>query len=93
MRVEWAGGRAGGMLNQGARPTFGDTGRSLEAHLFGVDADLYGARVRIEWVAHLREIQRFDSPERLRDQLQRDRANAEAALAADANPDRVSSHA
>lgn len=94
VRVEWPGGRAGGMLNQGGRPTFGEAGRTLEAHLFGVDADLYGAPVRIEWVAHLREIQRFDSPERLRDQLQRDRQNAEAALAAaDANPDRVSSHA
>jgi riboflavin kinase / FMN adenylyltransferase len=94
VRVEWAGGRAGGMLNQGGRPTFGEAARTLEAHLFGVDADLYGARVRIEWVAHLREIQRFDSPDRLREQLARDRENAEAALAAaDANPDRVSSHA
>lgn len=93
VRVEWPGGRAGGMLNQGGRPTFGDSARSLEAHLFGVDADLYGAPVRIEWVAHLREIQRFDSPARLREQLARDRADAEAALAADANPDRVSSHA
>lgn len=92
--VEWAGGRAGGMLNQGGRPTFGEAARSIEAHLFGVDADLYGARVRIEWVARLREIQRFDSPDRLREQLARDRDNAEAALAAaGANPDRVSSHA
>ena len=91
--VEWAGGRAGGMLNQGGRPTFGEGSRSLEAHLFDVDADLYGARVRIEWVAHLREIQRFDSPDRLRDQLGRDRQHARAALAAAVNPDRVSSHA
>ena len=91
--VEWSGGRAGGMLNQGGRPTFGEETRSLEAHLFGVEADLYGAQVRIEWVAHLREIQRFDSPERLREQLARDRADAQAALAAGANPDRVSSHA
>ena len=94
VRVEWAGGRAGGMLNQGGRPTFGDAARSLEAHLFGVNADLYGARVRIEWVAHLREIQRFDSPDRLREQLDRDRVDAQAALAAAGmNPDRVSSHA
>lgn len=92
--VEWAGGRAGAMLNQGGRPTFGEAARTLEAHLFGVDADLYGARVRIEWVAHLREIQRFDSPARLREQLERDRQHAQAALAAAAaNPDRVSSHA
>src|SRR5207342_3264721 len=52
-RVEWAGGRAGGMLNQGPRPTFGDQRRGVEVHLFGVDADLYGQWVKVEWVERL----------------------------------------
>lgn len=34
-RVEWAGGVAGGMLNQGPRPTFGEPRRSVEVHLLG----------------------------------------------------------
>jgi riboflavin kinase / FMN adenylyltransferase len=80
-RVEWAGGHAGGMLNQGPKPTFGDQHRSVEVHLFGVDAELYGQWVRVEWVERLRDVQRFGSVEQLRDQLARDRAAALDALA------------
>ena len=81
VRVEWRGGTAGGMMNQGGRPTFGEGERVLEAHLFGVDADLYGEWVRLSWVRRLREVARFDSPGALRAQLDRDRTAAEAALA------------
>jgi riboflavin kinase / FMN adenylyltransferase len=80
-RVEWAGGRAGGMLNQGSKPTFGDDRRSVEVNLFGVDADLYGSWVRVEWVERLRDVQSFKSVEELQLQLKRDRAGALDALA------------
>lgn len=80
VRVEWGGGVAGGMLNQGVRPTIGDGRRWLEAHLFDFDGDLYGREIRIEWVAPLRDIRRFGSLEELRDQLGRDRDAARAAL-------------
>jgi riboflavin kinase/FMN adenylyltransferase len=80
-RVEWAGGTAGGMLNQGGKPTFGDQHRSIEVHLFGVDADLYDQWVRVEWVERLRDVQRFASVEQLKQQLAQDRAAAVDALA------------
>lgn len=80
VRVEWGGGTAGGMMNQGSRPTVGDGRRWLEAHLFDFDGDLYGREIRLEWVARLRGIQRFDSIEALRIQLERDRVAARAAL-------------
>jgi riboflavin kinase/FMN adenylyltransferase len=80
VEVEWRGGRAGGMMNQGPRPTFGDPERSLEVHLFGVDADLYGEWVRVEWVARLRDVRRFETPDALKQQIERDRAAALAAL-------------
>ncbi len=90
VRVEWRGGRSGGMMNQGPKPTFADGRRSLEAHLFGFDGDLYGEWVRIEWVERLRDVQRFASVEQLKDQLDRDRARALAVLAAGpADPNRV----
>ncbi|HEX2449511.1 MAG TPA: bifunctional riboflavin kinase/FAD synthetase [Gemmatimonadales bacterium] len=79
--VEWRGGRAGGMMNQGARPTFNEGGRVLEAHLFGFEGDLYGEWVRIEWVERLRDVRRFAGVEQLQEQLRRDRARAEAILA------------
>ena len=81
VRVEWRGGSAGGMMNQGPRPTFQDGRRVLEAHIFDFDGDLYGEWVRIEWVARLRDIERFGSVEDLRQQLERDRGQAIAALA------------
>lgn len=81
VRVEWPGGVAGGMLNQGHRPTFGDGRRLLEAHLFGFDGQLHGRPIRVTWVARLRGVRRFDSVAALQEQLERDRAAALAALA------------
>lgn len=80
-KVEWAWGQAGGMLNQGPRPTFGEMRRTIEVNLFGVDAELYGQWVRVEWVERLRDVQRFSSAGQLQDQLERDRVMAVAALA------------
>ncbi len=85
-RVEWAGGVAGGMLNQGPRPTFGEPRRSVEVHLFGVDADLYGQWVRVEWLERLRDTERFGSVAELRAQLERDRQGAQDALARHGSP-------
>ena len=81
VRVEWRGGRAGGMMNQGPRPTFHDGRRILEAHLFDFDGDLYGEWVRIEWVERLRDVKRFASIEALQQQLERDRIMARSVLA------------
>lgn len=78
--VEWPGGRAGGMLNQGPRPTVGDERRMIEVHLFGVEAELYGAPVKVEWAGRLREVTRFPSLQALQDQLGRDRLAAEKLL-------------
>jgi riboflavin kinase/FMN adenylyltransferase len=80
--VETPAGRFGGMMNQGHRPTFDDGRRLIEAHLFGFAGDLYGRWVRVEWVAHLRKIRRFDGVAALRQQLEDDRLHAMATLAA-----------
>jgi riboflavin kinase/FMN adenylyltransferase len=82
VRVEWRGGRAGGMMNQGPKPTFQDGRRTLEAHLFDFDGDLYGEWVRIEWVERLRDVKRFASVEAFQQQLERDQSRARAVLAA-----------
>lgn len=80
VRVEWRNGRAGGMMHQGPRPTFGETARSLEAHLFDTDQDLYGQEVKLSWVRRLRDVVSFDSPDALKAQLDKDFAAAQAAL-------------
>ncbi|MFL5401711.1 MAG: bifunctional riboflavin kinase/FAD synthetase [Gemmatimonadales bacterium] len=89
--VEWRGGRAGGMMSQGPRPTFQDGRRVLEAHIFDFDGDLYDEWVRVEWVERLRDIERFESPEHLKQQMQQDRVQALAALhRSQSNSNRVS---
>jgi riboflavin kinase/FMN adenylyltransferase len=70
------------MMNQGPKPTFQDGRRSLEAHLFDFDGDLYDEWVRIEWVERLRDVERFASVEALQQQLERDQSRARAVLAA-----------
>lgn len=82
VRVEWRGGRADGMMNQGGKPTFQQAERSLEVHLLDFAGSLYGEWLKVEWVARLRDVQRFPSLDALRAQLERDRSSARAALAA-----------
>jgi riboflavin kinase/FMN adenylyltransferase len=84
--VETPSGRFGGMLNQGTRPTVGDTTRTLEANLFGFEGDLYDRTVRVDWIRRIRDVRRFASLEDLKAQLAHDRASAEAALASAHDP-------
>ena len=79
-RVAWRGGERGAMLNLGARPTFAEATRALEAHLFDFAGDLYGEAVTVEFVRRLRDVVRFGAPEELSRQLERDRDAALAAL-------------
>ncbi|MFL5499694.1 MAG: bifunctional riboflavin kinase/FAD synthetase [Gemmatimonadaceae bacterium] len=80
VRVQTPGGPAGGMMNLGPRPTFGDLTTSLEAHLFNTTGDFYDADVRIDFVARLRETRKFASVEQLSKQLAQDERDARNAL-------------
>ena len=80
VRVQTAAGPFGGMMNLGSRPTFGDSATSLEAHLFDTSGDFYGAHIRIDFVAWLRETRKFVSAEMLSKQLARDEREARNAL-------------
>lgn len=68
------------MMNLGPRPTVGDARVSIEAHLFDASGDWYGAHVRIDVVARLRDVRRFASLDELVAQLHADRAAALASL-------------
>lgn len=82
VRAETPRGAFGGMLNLGGRPTFGDPTVALEAHLFDAGVDLYGAAVRLEFVARLRDVRRFESGAALAAQLADDERDARSALGA-----------
>jgi riboflavin kinase/FMN adenylyltransferase len=80
VQVHTPRGPFGGMMNLGARPTFGDTTVTLEAHLFDADLELYGATVKVEFVTRLRDVRRFPSPDALVAQLRTDESHARRAL-------------
>jgi len=80
VHVEWRTGSSGGMMHQGARPTFDETERSIEAHVFALQEEVYGQRVRLSWVKRLRDVHRFESAEALKRQLDKDFAAAKVAL-------------
>lgn len=82
VRVQTPIGSFGGMMNLGPRPTFGDAVAALEVHCFDMTGNLYGARVRVDFIARLRETRRFDSAEALMSQLAHDETAARAALVA-----------
>ena len=80
VRVQTPGGAHGGMLNLGPRPTFGDEAIGIEAHLFDTSGDWYGVWVRVDFVARLRDTQKFATAAALIEQLQRDEVAARRAL-------------
>lgn len=66
----------------GTRPTVNGREPLLEAHLFDFEGDLYGRRISVEFVAKLRDEQKFDGLPALVEQMNRDAAEARAILAA-----------
>ncbi len=61
------------VTNVGVRPTFdGDRHVTVETNLLDFAGELYGARVRIDFLAFLRDETRFDSQDDLAAQIQRD---------------------
>ncbi|MEO8461065.1 MAG: bifunctional riboflavin kinase/FAD synthetase, partial [Dokdonella sp.] len=69
-----------GVASLGTRPTVAGTERLLEAHLFDFDGDLYGQRIEVEFVAKLRDEEKFADLDALVWQMQRDAEQARAIL-------------
>jgi riboflavin kinase/FMN adenylyltransferase len=70
----------GGVASLGTRPTVGGMVPLLETHLFDFTGDLYGREIEVEFVAKLRDEQRFGSLEALVEQMQRDATEARSVL-------------
>ncbi|RXE05825.1 bifunctional riboflavin kinase/FAD synthetase [Xanthomonas perforans] len=66
----------------GTRPTVAGVEPLLEAHLFDFQCDLYGRHIAVEFVAKLRDEEKFDGLEALTVQMHRDAEQAREVLAA-----------
>lgn len=70
------------MVNIGSCPTVNSDSavRTIEAHLLGYEGDLYGHRLRVDFVGRMRSEKPFDSLESLRGQLSADASFASEIL-------------
>ena len=60
------------MLNIGTRPTFDGKATTIEVHIPDFKGNLYGKTLTISFISKIREERRFDSPEALVEQLNKD---------------------
>ena len=76
-----SGGLYQGATNIGSNPTFNDDGTlHVETHLLDFEGDLYGARVKLNFVEHLRPEKKFGSPAELAGQINKDISRAREVL-------------
>ncbi|WP_285726476.1 bifunctional riboflavin kinase/FAD synthetase [Psychromicrobium xiongbiense] len=85
--VDAAGTRWPAAISVGSNPTFEGVSRQVEAHVLDrpvelvEDFDLYGQRVRVEFVARLRGMVAYTGPEALIEQMCQDVADSRIILA------------
>jgi riboflavin kinase/FMN adenylyltransferase len=81
-RVILDDGAYGAITNIGMRPTFSETARTIEAHIFDFTRDIYGMRIKLEMIERIRPERKFDSPDALKNQIALDLSKAREILAA-----------
>ena len=62
-----------GMMNIGYNPTVKGKKQTIEIHFFNFNKDLYGKKIQIDVLKFLRDEQKFDSVDDLKNQLENDR--------------------
>jgi riboflavin kinase / FMN adenylyltransferase len=72
----YEGQRYQGMLNIGVRPTVDGTIRTIEAHLFDFDKEIYGEDLNLELLHYLRPEQKFEGLDMLVKQINIDKENS-----------------
>ncbi len=65
-----------GVANVGTRPTVNGTRTILEAHLFDFSENIYGRHVSVDFLGKIRDEQKFDSFDLLKEQILRDAEQA-----------------
>lgn len=61
------------IINIGERPTFNDASTKMEVHIIDFFGDLYNQTIKVEFIKFLRNITKFDTPEKLIEQINADK--------------------
>ena len=65
-----------GMMNIGTNPTVNGKTRSIEVHFFDFNFDIYNTELKVEFLKRLRNEQKFENLEALKNQLKKDKKAA-----------------
>jgi len=79
--VDLEGVHHAGVLNVGFNPTFSNEKLSIEVHIMNFDGDLYGKHLTVSFIERIRSEMKFESPQKLAEQILRDKAKAGEILA------------
>ncbi|MBO4454049.1 MAG: riboflavin biosynthesis protein RibF [Paludibacteraceae bacterium] len=60
------------IINIGTNPTVGNTEQTIEVHIPGLSADIYGQRLTVSFLSFIRDERKFDSLNALRRQIETD---------------------
>lgn len=66
-----------GITNVGIKPTIGDNKKNIETHIFNFSTDLYGKKIRVEFLERIRPEIRFRNVNELAQQIEKDCREAE----------------
>ena len=69
-----------GMMNIGNRPTIDGKHQTIEVNFFNLDKDLYDTTIKVELLKFLRDEQKFDSIDALKNQLKKDKQLAQSII-------------
>ena len=61
-----------GIANYGVKPTFDKNEPLLEVHLFDFEENIYGKKLKVEFIKLIRQEKKFQSIEKLKDQIIKD---------------------
>ena len=81
--VDYNGKTYKAMANIGHRPTIGDRSESdplIEVNLFDFDGDLYGKQIHVRFIDRIRDEEKFEGLNQLKNQLEQDREKAKEIL-------------
>ena len=61
-----------GIANYGVKPTFMKKTPILEVHIFNFNEEIYGKKIKVSFLKFIRREKRFESVEKLKDQIIKD---------------------
>lgn len=65
-----------GMMNIGNRPTVDGTNTTIEVNIFDFDQEIYNEQITVEFLDFIRDEQKFDSIDDLKNQIQKDKTTS-----------------